>query len=102
MRVASTAMGLSMWIGTLRRRPASISSRRIRVICWARPTAKAGMSTMSLAFEAAREGADDLLSEGLVLVQAVAVGRLDHEHVVSREGATDPSAGACRSVRRLR
>ena len=45
MRVASTAIGLSMWMGKGRIRP-SLTIWSIRmIICWARPTAKAGISS---------------------------------------------------------
>ena len=45
MRVASMAMGLSMWIGSSGKRPVFMSCRRMRVTCCARPTANDGMST---------------------------------------------------------
>ena len=57
MRVASIAMGLSMWIGTSGRSPLCMSRRSISVICWERPTAKAGISTVPLRARVRRIGA---------------------------------------------
>ena len=44
MRVASTAIGLSRWMGKGRSAPSVTSSCISTIICCARPTANAGMS----------------------------------------------------------
>ena len=81
MRVASMAIGLSRWMGNGRSRP-SVTSWSIRkIICCARPTAKAGMSSTPPRAKVRCERRLQLVEHRDRGVGAVAVGALDHQVV---------------------